>query len=320
MIVLAALASASPIVRSEFVFEKAPFRSCHASTIAQTPGGFVAAWFGGDHEGAKDVAIYAARLDGSGWSAPRKVATDEEGPCWNPVLFQPASGPLMLFYKVGPHPAEWRGRLALSSDGGRTFPDSRSLPAGILGPIKDKPIVLPDGTLLCPSSDETGERYRIHMERTGDGGRTWTRTPDLNDPDRIAAIQPSLLPLGDGRIRAVGRTSSARMFAIDSSDEGRTWGPMRLTDVRNPNSGIDAVRLADGRFLLVYNDTTDGRTPLDVAVSRDAEHWSNALALETEPGEYSYPAVIQAKDGLVHVVYTWRRVRIRHVVIDPNRL
>ena len=80
------------------------------------------------------------------------------------------------------------------------------------------------------------------------------------------------------------------------------------------------MTLADGRFLLVYNHTPKGRTPLNVALSKDGIDWKPALVLENEPGEFSYPAVIQARDGLVHITYTWQRQRIRHVVVDPAKL
>ena len=80
------------------------------------------------------------------------------------------------------------------------------------------------------------------------------------------------------------------------------------------------MTLRDGRHLVVYNHATRARTPLNVAVSDDGEAWEPALVLESEPGEYSYPAVIQTRDGLVHVTYTWKRQNIRHVVIDPATL
>jgi predicted neuraminidase len=166
------------------------------------------------------------------------------------------------------------------------------------------------------------------MERSTDGGRTWTSTPPLNDGRKLAAIQPTLLVHRDGRIQAIGRTKSDRIFTTESTDEGVHWTPMTLLDLPNPNSGIDAVTLADGRQLLVYNHTVqdqngNGRGTLNVAVSRDGRVWQAALVLEDDPSDkagYSYPAVIQTSDGLVHITYTWRRTRIRHVVLDPSKL
>jgi alpha-L-rhamnosidase len=95
---------------------------------------------------------------------------------------------------------------------------------------------------------------------------------------------------------------------------------MTLADLPNPNSGTDAVTLADGRQVLVFNNTPKGRTPLNVAVSDDASAWNVAATLEDAPGEYSYPAVIQTKDKKIHITYTWQRKRIKHVVIEPESL
>ncbi len=312
------LMATSPIVLSEFIYESAPYPSCHASTIAETRKGLLAAWFGGKHEGAPDVAIYAARRDKHGWTTPEKVADGDGHPCWNPVLFQPRKGPLLLFYKVADLIQDWVGMMKTSPDGGVTWSAARPLPAGILGPIKNKPIQLTDGSILCGSSEEDG-RWRVHFERTPDLGKSWSRTQAVNDID-IGAIQPSILPCRNRELRAIGRTQQGRIFAIDSSDAGESWGPMRLLDVQNPNSGTDALRLKDGRYLLVYNDTIMSRSPLNVAISDDAEHWTRALDLETQPGEYSYPAVIQTRDGKVHITYTWHRTHIRHVVLDPKLL
>ena len=94
---------------------------------------------------------------------------------------------------------------------------------------------------------------------------------------------------------------------------------MTLTPLPNPSAGTDAVTLRDGRHLLVYNHTAEGRTPLNVAVSKDGRTWEPALTLEQEPGEYSYPAIIQTADGRVHITYTWKRQRIKHVVLDLER-
>jgi predicted neuraminidase len=123
-----------------------------------------------------------------------------------------------------------------------------------------------------------------------------------------------------GRLQAVGRTRSRRIFETWSTDGGRTWSPIALTTLPNPNSGIDAVTLRDGRHLIVYNHTTQGRSPLNVALSRDGKTWTPGLVLENDAGEYSYPAVIQSADGLVHITYTWQRQRIKHVVLDAAAL
>jgi predicted neuraminidase len=315
------------VLLSEFIYELPPTPQCHASTIVETGDGLVAAWFGGLHEKDPSVGIWLSRHDGGRWTAPVEVANGVQAdgtryPSWNPVLFQPRAGPLMLFYKVGPSPSEWWGMLTTSTDGGRTWSAPRRLPDGVLGPIKDKPVQLPDGTILAGSSTENDDLWRVHFERTADLGRSWEVTPPVNDGRTIGAIQQAILRHPDGRLQAVGRTDDQhRIFSVESADGGRSWGPMSLLELPNPNSGIDAVTLADGRHLLVYNHTTRGRGVLNVAVSEDGKSWKAALVLENEPGaEFSYPAVIQTRDGLVHVTYTWKRERVRHVVIDPRKL
>lgn len=323
----------SALLRSEFIFDDAPFPSSHASTIEETDSGLVAAWFGGTHEQHPDVGIWVSHYDGGRWSTPVEVANGVQSPslrypAWNPVLFQPQDGPLLLFYKVGPSPQDWWGMLMSSDDGGRTWSTPVRLPDGILGPIKNKPIQLANGDILSPSSTEH-DGWRVHFERSTDGGATWTTTGAVNDGKAIEAIQPSLLQYSDGRIQALGRTRNFKLFSIWSDDGGRTWGEMELLDLPNPSSGTDAVTLEDGRQLLVYNHnlregtTNKGRSPLNVAVSSDGVNWSAALVLEDDPDAphgFPYPAVIQTDDGLVHVTYTWQREVIRHAVIDPARL
>ena len=323
------LVLAASVISSQFIYETAPFPSAHASTIVETRDGLVVAWFGGTREGAPDVGIWLSREVEGKWTAPVQVATGVQPdgtrhPCWNPVLFDhPAMG-LMLFYKVGPTPREWWGMVRTSRDRGRTWSEARRLPAGVLGPIKNKPVRLADGTFISPSSTETPtrpSRWRVHFELSTDDGTTWTivRAPDANTPS-IDAIQPSILVHRDGRLQALGRTRSGRVFETWSSDRGRTWSPLALTNLPNPNAGTDAITLRDGRHLIVYNHTTEGRSPLNVAVSADGRVWDPGPVLENEPGEYSYPAVIQTADGLVHVTYTWKRERIKHVVIDPAKV
>jgi predicted neuraminidase len=322
--------SATPEKNGEFVFETAPFASVHASTIVETREGLVAAWFAGTREGAADVSIWLSRHVTDKWTRPIEVATGAQPdggryPCWNPVLFGVPDKTLMLFYKVGPSPQSWWGMVRTSRDGGRTWTDARRLPDGILGPIKNKLVQLSDGTLVAPSSTESAERpstWRVHFERSTDAGLTWTAVfPSASaDGSPINAIQPSILVHAGGKLQALGRTRSQRVFETWSGDGGQTWAPISLTSLPNPNSGIDAVTLSNGHHLIVYNHTTQGRSPLNVSVSRDGKTWDAALVLESAPGEYSYPAVIQSSDGRVHITYTWKRQRIRHIVIDPTHL
>ena len=319
------------IVTDEFIFEKAPFKSCHASTIAETPEGLVAAWFGGTEEKNPDVEIWLSRKVDGQWTVPVSVANgiqhdDKRYPCWNPVLFQVKGGTLMLFYKVGQDPSKWWGMLQKSNDGGKTWGSPCRLPEDVLGPVKNKPVMLANGTLFCPSSSED-HGWQVHFETTHDLGKTWDIIGPINSAKKYNVIQPSVLNYPDGRLQVLCRSKESVIVTSWFSDQGATWSPLESSGLPNPNSGTDAVTLADGRQLLVYNHTTKtpgkwggSRTPLNVAVSQDGKKWFAALVLEHEPGEYSYPAVIQTNDGLVHITYTWKRERIKHVVVDPGKL
>jgi predicted neuraminidase len=327
---VALAAGADGLTASEFIFESSTFSKCHASTIVETTSGkLVAAWFGGTAEGRQDVGIWVSRLEDGIWSAPVEVANGVQDdatrlPCWNPVLFQPSGGgELTLFYKVGPSPVRWWGMLRTSADDGQTWKAAAKLPKDILGPIKNKPVQLADGTILCGSSTEGRSpppSWHIHFERSSDGAKTWQRVEVPTAPDEIASIQPTILIHAVNRLQALGRTRSGRIFTTNSFDGVQTWEPLKLTLLPNPNSGIDAVTLKDGRHLLVYNHAQRGRSPLNLAMTKDGAQWHAALVLESDPGEYSYPSIIQARDGLVHVTYTWKRQRVKHTVIDPTKL
>ncbi len=323
------------IVGSELLYEGAPFPSAHASTIAETRDGLVAAWFGGTHEGHPDVGIWLSRREGGRWSLPVQVADGAQPdgtrhPCWNPVLFRPSNGPLLLFYKVGPSPHAWRALVRTSADGGRTWSPAQKLPVGILGPIRAKPVERPGGRELLAGSSTEDAGWVVHLERFRTAGgwtlgalaspRSWSRSAALNDPQEFGAIQPTILVHSPVRWQLLCRSQQGVVTETWTEDGGRTWSRMRATSLPNPSAGIDALRLVDGRFLLAYNPTAAGREKLSIAVSADGRSWQSAVSLEDSPGEYSYPAMIQTRDGLVHVTYTWRRQRIKHVVVDPARI
>jgi predicted neuraminidase len=272
------------------------------------------------------VGIWLSRRNAAeSWTLPVEVANGLQAdgkryPCWNPVLFQYPGGDLVLFYKVGPSPQEWWGMAMKSLDRGMSWSEPVQLPGRVIGPVKNKPVLLDKYLLLCPSSTETGGKWQVHLDLTCDEGLTWSSIGPLNDPDQLAVIQPTVLVHSGEKIQLLCRSKQKRIAEAWSEDGGVSWQPMRLTALPNPDSGIDAVQLGDGRSLLVYNPTIRGRTSLSVAISEDGCGWREVLTLEDQRGEYSYPAVIQSQDGLVHILYTWKRRRIKHVIIDPGLL
>ncbi|MCC6235857.1 MAG: exo-alpha-sialidase, partial [Verrucomicrobiales bacterium] len=206
-----------------------------------------------------------------------------------------------------------------STDEGETWSAPHRLPDGMMGPVRAKAVELSDGTLLCGSSTEHAG-WRVQMEWTRDPLGAWERTPPLNRAEEWGAIQPTLLDHGRGRIQILCRSRQGVILEADSMDAGRSWTPLTATVLPNPNSGIDAVGLGSRGFLLVYNHLKQGRGTLNLALSKEGRQWESAWTLENESGEFSYPAMIRARDGRVHVMYTWNRRKLRHVVVDARRL
>jgi len=331
------------IVSREFIYETAPFPSAHASTIVETPDGLVAAWFGGTAERNPDVGIWVSRHSDSGWSPPVEIANGRQAdgrrfPTWNPVLFLVPDGPLALFHKAGPSPSRWWGMVTASNDSARTWSQPQRLPSGILGPVRAKPVLLDVNTLLAGSSIEDAG-WRVHMEllrTTNDEQRAtnserrttsavwlaqvtkadaWTKMPPLNDPKEFSAIQPTILVHTPKRLQILCRTEQGVIAESWSNDGGATWSAMKRTTLPNPSAGIDVVKLANGRFVLAYNPSAENRHVIALSTSTDGVAWSAPVTIEEGPGESSYPAIITTRDGLVHMTYTWRRQKIRHVVV-----
>jgi predicted neuraminidase len=338
---------------AESIFEHNPIApSCHASTIVEAaPGQLLAAWFAGTYEGHPDVAIWLARYADGAWGDPVKIADEPNVSHSNPVLFRDKTNALWLFYKIGPSVPAWTGVYLKSWDGGDTWSAPVRLPAGLIGPAKSKPITLSNGDVLCGTSNETWQSWACWVEISSDGGRNWTRHGPIVAPGAGASdassehivsavwdeasgklllpqqfagvIQPTLWEYSPGRVKMLMRSTQrvGWVCASQSDDSGRTWSPAERVAIPNPNSGLDAVRLPDGRIVLACNPVGEGRTPLSILVSNDnGATWPQRLDLETAPGEYSYPSIIQAEDGRVHVVATHQRTRIFHYVLDPGDL
>ncbi len=312
------------ILDSGFVYEQAPFPSCHASTLVETQGGLLAAWFGGAHERAEDVCIYTAFRKNGTWEEPKQAAdgimsSGRRYPCWNPVLFNTDDGDVVLYYKVGPSPSRWWGMYKTSSDGGQTWSPAMRIPRGFLGPIKNKPVRLQDGRILNPTSFEREVRWRVNMEITDQDLTEWSRVNVNNNG--FNAIQPAILTHPDGVVQILCRSREDRIVQAWSADNGAVWSPLEATDIPNPNAGIDAVTVSDSLYLLMCNPVTDGRYRLALMASADGRHWTEVLRLEDHAeGEYSYPAMIRAADGTVYISYTWQRRKIRWVHLSLKDL
>jgi predicted neuraminidase len=323
----------------EFVFDRAPFPAAHASSVVELRNGdLMSAWFGGTKEGARDVAIWGSTRNDRGWSRPLELARENEIATYNPVLFHTRDGNLWLYYKFGPHPTSWTGARRFSRDEGKTWSPVEHLPAGLYGPIRTKPLVLDDGTVVIGTSVESYRSWARWIERSTDNGKTFAKigpiavasqfvkpvessivpngAPGLFDWDKTEGIiQPSVVWLGGHNLRFYARSTArtGKICAADSNDDGVTWSQAHPINLPNPNSGIDAVALRDGRVVLIYNHSDKNRTPLNLGMSRDGEHFEMFRVLEQEPGEYSYPALIQGSNGDLHMTYTWNRKRIRYV-------
>lgn len=315
-------------VREELIFQDAPFAQCHASTLLETSDGeILAAWFGGSQEGSKDVKIWSSLKRDGKWTFPVVLADGDFGtagtfPLWNPVLFKSADNKIFLFYKAGPNPREWWGMCKTSLDQGKTWSQAVRLADGILGPIKNKPIQLEDGTILSPSSTETMENWKVHIERSIDQGKSWQKIP-VDPETEFGVIQPSILTYPDGRLQILCRSKQGNVIESWSEDHGQTWSRMKATELLNPNSGTDALTLKNGSHLIVYNplipgrEWFNGRFKLNVAQSTDGKKWKDIMVLENgTKEEYSYPAIIQSRDGRVHISYTFDRKNIKYLVLE----
>lgn len=298
-----------------FIFDKAPFPSCHASTLVEVAEGrFLAAWFGGTDEGAKDVQIWASEFDGEKWTPPQVLGSEPGQPCWNPVLFVTPKHELALWYKIGPSPERWTGVVRRSRDRGKTWSKPELLPGGFFGPVRAKPYALSDGTILAPTSVESYRVWTPYVDRSTDDGRTWTRSNPFNVPDKSGQIQPTLFESKPGTLVALMRSRDPKFVCRSTStDGGKTWSAAVPIKLPNPSSGLDAVVTA-GAVYLIHNPEPTGRRTLRISVSRDGGHlwWESFADLEWGDGEYSYPAVVLGRDGRLHITYTWNRTHIKY--------
>ena len=310
-----------------FVFgQERPFAQCHASSIVQAADGTtMAAWFAGTKEKHPDVGIWFAKKERGKWREPYRIAKVNDTAHWNPVLFRDAEDVVYLFFKIGPEIPFWQTYWMKSADNGENWSEPVELvdgDKGGRGPVRSAPIVLSDGSWLAPASSEH-EGWNSFADRSTDRGATWTRSENFAADEAALggtdSIQPTLWESEPGQVHALLRTKHGAIWTTHSEDYGQTWAPVTATDLPNNNSGIEALRLPDGRVVLCYNPVGGNwgdRTPLDLAISSDdGATWKTVAHLEDDPdteSEFSYPSMkLNVDESAVLLSYTWQRDRVR---------
>jgi len=314
---------------SELVFERIPNAPAHhCSTLCEAANGdLLCLWYGGSYESADDQVLFLARKKPGErrWGEPRVVQRNALQPPGNGVIFRDTTDRLWIVWgrMDGTRPMRrgsgWdRCRLFVrtSTDHGVTWSDDRPMIGETMWCVpRNPPARMADGTLVLGVEGEEnaieGSRFLI----LAPGSDVWQLGGFTGGGSQPAVVQRS-----DGSLLSLMRHPRF-ITQIESNDTGRSWSPAKTTELHNPDSGITMTRLANGHLLLVYNDTQTSRTPLSIARSVDeGRSWDKPLHLESNPGEYSYPCIIQSADGRIHISYTYRRYSIMHVMLNEDWL
>ena len=315
-------------VHNEFPSDRGTTSFNYSPTIVQTTEGLLLAWIGGSGLHHPDASIYLAKRGEKSWSRPVKILsavhprTLMQSACRRPVLFQPADETLLLFYKTKTAQGRTTGWLTSSRDNGITWFPPQSLPRFISGPARTKPIALSENLFLCGGdSRDAGRRFHIEKAEAFRENWSWTRTRDLSSAMRHNASEPVLLNHGGGRLQALCRARLGHIVETWSENSGKTWSPVQRTVLPNPDSGLDAAKLEDRKFALVYQHSNRERGVLNLAFTEDGRHWSAAAVLESQPKfHFSDPSIVLGSDGNLHLTYSVNHRQVKYVAIDPNQL
>ena len=305
---------AATVVRT-FLFEKdSLWPSAHAASVVELPhGSLIASWFAGSREGAPDVGIWTSRYESGAWAEPTLLVDTPGKSNGNSVLWIDGRGHLRAWFVTmqGRGWATCSVHELRSSDGGVTWSDNRVIREDLGWMVRNEPVSYGD-QLLMPMYDERD--WSAFVLASNDGGDSWIASAQLRS--RVGIIQPAIASLGSGEILMLLRSAGGYVYRSVSAD-GKRWSSPQPTDLPNPNSAVELIRLRSGSLLCVYNPTTRGRSPLRAALSNDGGvSWSTWRDLQSGDGEYSYPTAIQDSEGVIHVLYTHRREAIAHATFD----
>ncbi|MBN2562424.1 MAG: exo-alpha-sialidase [Phycisphaerae bacterium] len=296
--------------------ERSRFPYNHAASIVELPNGdLLTAWGAGSRELGPDTVILVSRrgVGEISWSEPVVAADKPDFADANPVLFVDDAGTVHLFHVEMFGDAFCLGTVVVqtSTDNGRSWSACRRALDAVCVMVRNKPIITRTGRWILPGYVQG--IYQSQFWISSDGGSTWRGTaPLFSLPNNL---QPAVVELGDGSLFALTRTAAGGGFIWQarSADGGETWALCKRLDLANPDSAIDMLRLADGRLVLVYNNSTTERTPLVATISTDeGKTWSPAKIIEAGPPQLSYPSITQSRNGNIHVVYSCRLEHIQH--------
>ena len=309
------------IMKEKFVFSDTEFNQCHASTIVETEQGLFMSCFAGPREGHEKTGIWSAIYKNNEWQCQKQIvdSKQENGqrtPLWNPVLSM-INGELTLYYRIGKTPENWSCAYITSLDHTNSWSKATNMPSTLTGPVRNKPLLLKNESIITPSSTELGA-WSIHFEIC-DIDKMSCKIANA-EHGKIQAIQPVILQHDNGVLQALCRTRNSYIAETWSYDNGLSWSQLALTKIKNPNAAIDAVKIDNSGFILIYNDCSIGRYNLTLAISTDGRNWVNKQELENSMGEYSYPSFEYSQDGSLHILYSYNRKNIKHVVLSKNEV
>jgi len=307
----------------------------HPASITELSNGdLYIAYYGGSGEYGDDTAVYGSRLKKGEmlWTAPQIIADTPDRGEGNPVVWQAPDGKVWLFY-VNRYGETWsnaRVKAKISTDSAQTWSDSFMLNFEEGTMVRGQPIVLNNGDYLLPMYYETGEDREktistttSYFMRYNPKTKKWTETNRIKSP--MGNLQAQVVQISDNYLITYIRrggdflpTGHGYMLRAESRDGGYTWSDAVETEVPNPNSAVDFIKLKNGHLLLVYNHNMNDRTPLTVAVSTDGDK-SYPFRRNIAGGDntFAYPYAIQTADGKIHIVYTTNnRTTIMHAVFD----
>ncbi len=296
------------------------FPKYQASTIIDTDQGLLVAWLEQTHKHKLDVCIYLSVCKEGKWTNPKLVADGfindtESYPCWNPVLFRRNNGDIILFFKVGPNPLSWVGMYKISNDDGYSWAQAVKLPGNFLGPLRNKPIILTDNSILYPTGYFSDQKWVTYLEKSDQDLCHWEKIQINNNG--FNSIQPSLLSYKNGNLQLLSRSRGKRILETWSKDQGETWSPMQMTNFSRNNSGIDTVSLSNGLQLLIYTTEKRGRSILKITSTTNGKNWEDLIVLENQPeGESQHPNIVQKIDGSIYITYIYNHTQIKHLNMD----